>query len=66
MNRGGEHVVRRREQADDGGRLGFDYKRNMGWMNDHTALLHEGADLRRYHHSDLTFACSIQYGGEFS
>jgi 1,4-alpha-glucan branching enzyme len=48
----------------DGG-LGFDYKWNMGWMNDTLRYFTKESIVRRYHHSDLTFGMLYQYAENF-
>ncbi|MBL9186092.1 MAG: 1,4-alpha-glucan branching protein GlgB [Opitutaceae bacterium] len=48
----------------DGG-LGFDYKWNMGWMNDTLRYFAKEPIVRRYHHSDLTFGMLYQYAENF-
>ena len=48
----------------DGG-LGFDYKWNMGWMNDTLRYFTKEPIVRRYHHSDLTFGMLYQYAEKF-
>ncbi len=47
------------------GGLGFDYKWNMGWMNDTLRYFTKEAIVRRYHHSDLTFGMLYQYAENF-
>jgi 1,4-alpha-glucan branching enzyme len=48
----------------DGG-LGFDYKWNMGWMNDTLRYFTKEPIVRRYHQSDLTFSMLYQYAENF-
>ena len=48
----------------DGG-LGFDYKWNMGWMNDTLRYFTKESIVRRHHHSDLTFGMLYQYSENF-
>ena len=48
----------------DGG-LGFDYKWNMGWMNDTLRYFSKEPIVRRHHHSDLTFGMLYQYAENF-
>jgi 1,4-alpha-glucan branching enzyme len=48
----------------DGG-LGFDYKWNMGWMNDTLRYFTKEPVVRRHHHSDLTFGMLYQYAENF-
>ena len=50
--------------ASEGG-LGFDYKWNMGWMNDTLRYFTKEPIVRRYHHSDLTFGMLYQYAENF-
>lgn len=42
------------EPIDNGG-LGFDYKWNMGWMNDSLHYLETDPMYRRYHHDQISF-----------
>ncbi len=48
----------------DGG-LGFDYKWNMGWMNDTLRYFAKDSIHRRWHQSDLTFGMLYQYAEKF-
>ena len=48
----------------DGG-LGFDYKWNMGWMNDTLRYFSKEPVVRRHHHHDLTFGMLYQYAENF-
>jgi 1,4-alpha-glucan branching enzyme len=48
----------------DGG-LGFDYKWNMGWMNDTLRYFAKEPVVRRWHHGDLTFGMLYQYAENF-
>jgi 1,4-alpha-glucan branching enzyme len=48
----------------DGG-LGFDYKWNMGWMNDTLRYFAKEPIVRRHHHNDLTFGMLYQYAENF-
>jgi 1,4-alpha-glucan branching enzyme len=48
----------------DGG-LGFDYKWNMGWMNDTLRYFSKEPIHRRWHHNDLTFGMLYQYSENF-
>jgi 1,4-alpha-glucan branching enzyme len=48
----------------DGG-LGFDYKWNMGWMNDTLRYFTKEPIVRRHHHNDLTFGMLYQYAENF-
>ena len=38
------------------GGLGFNYKWNMGWMNDMLKFMQEETDHRKYHHNLVTFS----------
>jgi 1,4-alpha-glucan branching enzyme len=50
--------------AKDGG-LGFDYKWNMGWMNDTLRYFQKEAIHRKWHHNDLTFGMLYQFAENF-
>lgn len=47
------------------GGLGFDYKWNMGWMNDTLAYMRHDPVHRRYHHELLTFGQLYAYAENF-
>ena len=47
------------------GGLGFDYKWNMGLMNDTLRYFAREPIHRRHHHSDLTFGMLYQYSEKF-
>jgi len=47
------------------GGLGFDYKWNMGWMNDTLRYFSKEPFVRRWHQNDLTFAMLYQYAENF-
>jgi len=48
---------------DDG--LGFDYKWNMGWMNDFVTYMEYDPIARSYHHGELTFSMIYAYSEKF-
>ena len=50
--------------ADTGG-LGFDFKWNMGWMNDVLRYMQRDPIHRRHHQSDLTFGMLYAYSENF-
>ncbi|MCD6446911.1 MAG: 1,4-alpha-glucan branching protein GlgB [Candidatus Marinimicrobia bacterium] len=47
------------------GGLGFDFKWNMGWMNDFLRYMEKEPIHRKYHHSDMTFSMLYQYSENF-
>jgi 1,4-alpha-glucan branching enzyme len=47
------------------GGLGFDYKWNMGWMNDFLEYVKKDPIHRRYHQGQLTFAMMYAYSENF-
>lgn len=47
------------------GGLGFDFKWNMGWMNDTLRYFSKDPLYRRWHHNDLTFGMLYQYSENF-
>ncbi len=49
----------------EGGGLGFDYKWNMGWMNDTLRYFAKQSVHRKWHQSDLTFGMLYQYAENF-
>lgn len=48
---------------DDG--LGFDYKWNMGWMNDTLGYMQLDPFFRSHHHGELTFSMIYAYSEDF-
>jgi 1,4-alpha-glucan branching enzyme len=47
------------------GGLGFDFKWNMGWMNDNLQYFQKDPVYRKYHHHNLTFGMIYQYNEHF-
>ena len=47
------------------GGLGFDFKWNMGWMNDTLEYFSKECIYRKYHHNDLTFSLLYAFTENF-
>lgn len=47
------------------GGLGFNFKWNMGWMNDTLEYVEMDTIYRKYHHNNLTFAMMYNYSENF-
>jgi len=45
--------------------IGFDFKWNMGWMNDTLSYFSKDPIYRKYHHNNLTFSMTYQYSENF-
>ena len=48
-----------------GGGLGFDYKWNMGWMNDVLFYCRQDPLYRHYHHTKITFSMMYSFGERY-
>ena len=51
-------------RSENGG-LGFNFKWNMGWMNDTLAYMQLDPIYRQYHHNKMTFGMMYQYSENF-
>ncbi len=49
----------------DEGAIGFDYKWNMGWMNDFLGYMRTEPYMRKHHHNELTFSMMYAYSEDF-
>lgn len=49
----------------DEGAIGFDYKWNMGWMNDFLSYMRTEPYMRKHHHNELTFSMMYAYSENF-
>ena len=45
--------------------LGFDFKWNMGWMNDFTRYMQYDPYIRKHHYGELTFSLIYAYSEDF-
>ncbi len=52
------------QPVEEGG-LGFDFKWNMGWMNDFLGYMKLDPLYRKYHHNELTFSMVYAYSEHF-
>ncbi len=52
------------QRVEDGG-LGFQYKWNMGWMNDTLRYFEKDPIFRHYHHNELTFGLLYAFSERF-
>ena len=50
--------------TQDGG-LGFDYKWDLGWMNDRLKYLEKDPIYRKWHHNNITFSMAYFYSERF-
>jgi len=49
----------------ENGGLGFNFKWNMGWMNDTLSYMGKDPVYRQYHHNQMTFGMVYQYSENF-
>ena len=52
-------------QSISEGGLGFDFKWNMGWMNDTLSYIELDSIYRKYHHNKMNFSMMYQYSENF-
>lgn len=52
------------DPVENGG-VGFDYKWNMGWMNDTLTYFSKDPVYRKYHHDQMTFGMMYAYSEKF-
>ncbi|WP_283689022.1 1,4-alpha-glucan branching protein GlgB [Clostridium perfringens] len=52
------------KSVEEGG-LGFDYKWNMGWMNDTLSYIELDLIYRKYHHNKMNFSMMYNYSEKF-
>lgn len=52
------------KSVEEGG-LGFDYKWNMGWMNDTLSYIELDPIYRKYHHNKMNFSMMYNYSEKF-
>ena len=45
--------------------LGFDYKWNMGWMNDSLQYMQHAPEYRKYHHTEMSFSMVYAWSENF-
>ena len=50
--------------VNEGG-IGFDFKWNMGWMNDTLSYIEMDSIYRKYHHNKMNFSMMYQYSENF-
>ena len=51
------------EFENDG--LGFDFKWNMGWMNDSLSYIEKDPIYRKYHHNQITFSLTYAFSEKY-